>query len=294
MQNTECRTQNTEEETISFFYTQLLMSRRNNRLRWLTKAFRLCSILHSVFGVLCSFFLNLPVYFVGMKKYAIIVAGGSGKRMGTAVPKQFLMLHGKPVLYYTIKTFLEAYEDLQLILVLPEEYTDLGREIIDAFFDYERIQITAGGETRFHSVQNGLRLVHGDAIIFVHDAVRCLATADLIHRCHEHALQMGSAVPVTMSRDSVRLLNEELNDNEVLDRNKVVLVQTPQTFHSRILLPAFEIDFKERFTDEATVVEAYGLKISLLEGEENNIKITRPVDLLIAEKLLENLAPALS
>ncbi|HYO22791.1 MAG TPA: 2-C-methyl-D-erythritol 4-phosphate cytidylyltransferase [Flavisolibacter sp.] len=229
-----------------------------------------------------------------MKKYAIIVAGGSGKRMGTAVPKQFLMLHGKPVLYYTIKTFLEAYEDLQLILVLPEEYTDLGREIIDAIYDYERIQITAGGETRFHSVQNGLRLVHGDAIIFVHDAVRCLATADLIHRCHEHALQMGSAVPVTMSRDSVRLLNEELNDNEVLDRNKVVLVQTPQTFHSRILLPAFEIDFKERFTDEATVVEAYGLKISLLEGEENNIKITRPVDLLIAEKLLENLAPALS
>jgi 2-C-methyl-D-erythritol 4-phosphate cytidylyltransferase len=98
---------------------------------------------------------------------------------------------------------------------------------------------------------------------------------------------MGSAVPVTMAKDSVRLLNEELNDNEVIDRNKIVLVQTPQTFHSRILQPAFEIDFKERFTDEATVVEAYGLKISLIEGEENNIKITRPIDLLIAEKLLE-------
>ena len=222
-----------------------------------------------------------------MKKYAVIVAGGSGKRMGSAVPKQFLMLHGKPVLYYTIKTFLEAYDDLYLILVLPEEYTDLGREIIDAYFDYRRIQITSGGETRFHSVQNGLRLVQGDAIIFVHDAVRCLLSADLIHRCYEHALQMGSAVPVTIAKDSVRLLNEELNDNEVLDRNKVVLVQTPQTFHSRILLPAFEIDFKERFTDEATVVEAYGLKISLLEGEENNIKITRPLDLVIAEKLLE-------
>lgn len=207
--------------------------------------------------------------------------------MGSAVPKQFLMLHGKPVLYYTIRTFLDAFEDLQLILVLPEEFTDLGREIIDAFFDYSRIQITSGGETRFHSVQNGLRLVEGDAIVFVHDAVRCLASADLIQRCYEHALQMGSAVPVTIARDSVRLLNEELNDNEVLDRNKVVLVQTPQTFHSRILLPAFEIDFKERFTDEATVVEAYGLKISLLEGEENNIKITRPIDLLIAEKLLE-------
>ena len=222
-----------------------------------------------------------------MNKYAIIVAAGSGKRMGSAVPKQFLMLHHKPVLYYTLKTFLEAYHDLQLILVLPEEYTDLGREIIDAYFDYNRIQITSGGETRFHSVQNGLRLVQGEAIVFVHDAVRCLLTTDLIHRCYEHSLQMGSAVPVIIAKDSVRLLNEELNDNEVLDRNKVVLVQTPQTFHSRILQPAFQIDFKERFTDEASVVEAYGLKISLIEGEEYNIKITRPLDLLIAEKLLE-------
>lgn len=229
----------------------------------------------------------MPVHFIGMKKYAIIVAGGSGKRMGSALPKQFLLLHSRPVLYYTIKTFLEAYSDLQLILVLPEEYTDLGREIIDAYFDYSRIQITSGGETRFHSVQNGLRLVQDEAIVFVHDAVRCLLTTDLIHRCSQHALQMGSAVPVTMVKDSVRLLNEELNDNEVLDRNKVLFVQTPQTFHSRILQPAFQIDFKERFTDEATVVEAYGLKISLVEGEDCNIKITLPIDLLIAEKLLE-------
>jgi len=226
-----------------------------------------------------------------MKKYAIIVAGGSGKRMGTAVPKQFLLLNGKPVLYYTIKTFLDAFDDLQIILVLPEDYTELGREIIDAYFNYNRIQIAFGGETRFHSVQNGLRLIDGEGIIFVHDAVRCLVTKELIHRCYEHALQMGSAVPVVVARDSVRLLKEELNDNEAIDRNKVVLVQTPQTFHSRILLPAFEIDFKERFTDEATVVEAYGLKISLVEGEENNIKITRPVDLLIAEKLVENSTP---
>lgn len=222
-----------------------------------------------------------------MNKVAIIVAGGSGKRMGTELPKQFLLLHGRPVLYYTLKTFLESYDDLQIVLVLPEAYADMGREIIDAYFDQRRIQITAGGETRFHSVQNGLRQVQGDAMIFVHDAVRCLVTTELIQRCFEHAHRMGSAVPVTMARDSVRLLNEELNDNEVLDRNKVVLVQTPQTFHSRILRPAFEIDYKERFTDEATVVEAYGLKISLIEGEENNLKITRPVDLLIAERLLE-------
>lgn len=222
-----------------------------------------------------------------MRKYAIIVAGGSGKRMGSAVPKQFLLLHGKPVLYYTIQTFLAAFDDLQVILVLPEEYTDMGREIIDAYFEWDRIQITNGGETRFHSVRAGLRLIEEEGMVFVHDAVRCLVTTELIHRCFNHAHNMGSAVPVTIAKDSVRLLNEELNDNEVMDRSKVVLVQTPQTFHSRILLPAFEIDYKERFTDEATVVEAYGLKISLLEGDDNNLKITKPVDLLIAEKLLE-------
>lgn len=222
-----------------------------------------------------------------MEKYAIIVAGGIGKRMGSVLPKQFLMLKNKPVLYYTLKAFLDAYEDIKLILVLPDEYADLGREIIDAYFDYRRIQITSGGETRFHSVQNGLRLIQNEGIVFVHDAVRCLVTTELIHRCYDHALQIGSAVPVIRSKDSVRLLNEEQNDNEVLDRLKVVLVQTPQTFHSRILRPAFEIDYKERFTDEATVVEAFGLKISLVEGEDNNLKITRPVDLLIAEKILE-------
>src|SRR4029078_642991 len=223
----------------------------------------------------------------GMKKYAIIVAGGTGTRMGRALPKQFLLLHDKPVLYYTLKTFLESFDDMNIILVLPEEFSDIGKEIIDAFFDYSRIQVTFGGETRFHSVQNGLRLVQDESIIFVHDAVRCLVSTDLIHLCYEHTLQMGSAVPVIRSKDSVRFLNEEGNDNEVMDRNKVVLVQTPQTFHSKILLPAFEIDYKERFTDEATVVEAFGLKISLVEGEEYNIKITRPVDLLIAEALLQ-------
>jgi 2-C-methyl-D-erythritol 4-phosphate cytidylyltransferase len=205
--------------------------------------------------------------------------------MGSNTPKQFMMLHDKPVLYYTLKTFLEAYEDLDIILVLPEEYTEMGREIIDAYFDYERIQITAGGETRFHSVQNGLQLVQRDSIVFVHDGVRCLVSADLIHRCYEAALEVGSAIPVMPVKDSIRLLTDE--DSEAIDRNSVVTVQTPQTFHSKILLPAFEIDYKERFTDEATVVEAYGLKISLVQGEEHNIKITRPIDLQIAEALLE-------
>ncbi|RPD50768.1 2-C-methyl-D-erythritol 4-phosphate cytidylyltransferase [Paracnuella aquatica] len=221
-----------------------------------------------------------------MQKYAVIVAGGTGMRMGAAIPKQFLMLHDKPVLYYTLKTFLDAFDDLRIVLVLPEDYTDLGREVIDAFFDYSRIQITSGGETRFHSVQAGLRHVGKDAIVFVHDAVRCLVTVDLIHRCFENALETGSAVPAVRVRDSVRLLNAEENTNEVMDRDRVVLVQTPQTFHSRILLPAFEIDYKERFTDEATVVEAFGLKVSLVPGDEHNIKITRPADLLFAEGMI--------
>lgn len=224
-----------------------------------------------------------------MKKYAIIVAGGTGRRMGNPMPKQFLLLNDKPVLYYTLKAFLEAYEDMQIVLVLPEDYSDIGKEVIDAYFDYTRVQVTFGGETRFHSVQNGLKLVREESIVFVHDAVRCLVSVDLIRECYEHALIMGTAVPVVRSKDSVRILNEEGNDNEVLDRNKVVLVQTPQTFHSKILLPAFNIDYKEQFTDEATVVESFGLKISLIEGEENNIKITKPVDLLIAEALLSEL-----
>lgn len=224
-----------------------------------------------------------------MNKYAIIVAGGIGSRMGHTTPKQFLLLHDKPVLYYTIKAFLLAYDDVKIILVLPEEYMDMGREIVDGYFDYHRIQITAGGDTRFHSVQNGLKLVQQESIVFVHDGVRCLVSKELIHRCYHMAVEAGSAVPVLPLKESVRLITDD-KDSEALDRNRIVSVQTPQTFHSKILLPAFEIDYKERFTDEATVVEAFGLKISLLFGEESNIKITKPIDLVIAEKLLESTA----
>lgn len=220
-----------------------------------------------------------------MKKYAIIVAGGTGTRMGGHIPKQFMLLKDKPVLYYTLKTFLEAYDDLQVILVLPVDYTDMGQEIIDAYFDKDRIRITAGGDTRFQSVKNGLSLVTEESVIFVHDGVRCLVTKELIHRCYKQAAATGSAIPAIVSKDSIRLVHDEGND--AIDRNKVMLVQTPQTFHSKILLPAFQIDYKDKFTDEATVVEAFGMKVSLVEGEENNIKITRPVDLLMAELLVK-------
>lgn len=221
-----------------------------------------------------------------MKKTAIIVAGGSGTRMGGLLPKQFMLLKGRPVLYYTLKTFLEAYDDLQVVLVLPPDYTDMGQEIIDAWFDKNRVRITTGGDTRFQSVKNGLAHAENDSIIFVHDGVRCLLSADLVHRCYAQALETGTAIPAIASKDSIRILEED--GNRALDRNRVMLIQTPQTFHSKILLPAFQIDYKEQFTDEATVVEAYGIKVSLVEGEENNIKITRPVDLWMAERILES------
>ena len=203
---------------------------------------------------------------------------------GGSTPKQFLLVNSKPLLYYTLRTFLQAFADIQIILVLPVDHMDMGQEIIDAYFDSDQIKVTAGGNTRFQSVKNGLQLIEGDAIIFVHDGVRCLLTENLVHRCYAEAVNSGTAIPVIVSKDSVRVVNEEGND--AIDRNKVMLVQTPQTFHSRILLPAYQIDYKEKFTDEATVIEAYGLKVTLVEGEENNIKITTPMDLLIAEKII--------
>jgi 2-C-methyl-D-erythritol 4-phosphate cytidylyltransferase len=219
-----------------------------------------------------------------MRKYAIIVAAGTGTRMGANLPKQFMLLKGKPVLYYTIRAFVEAYDDLQVILVLPADYIDIGQQIIDAYFGKDQIRITEGGDTRFQSVKNGLALVEEESIIYVHDGVRCLLSKELIHRCYQKALETGTAIPAITSKDSIRLLSKE--GSEAFDRNKVMLVQTPQTFQSKIILPAFRVDYKDEFTDEATVVEASGIKVSLVDGEENNIKITRPVDLLIAERLI--------
>lgn len=220
-----------------------------------------------------------------MKKFAIIVAGGIGTRMRSDLPKQFLLLHNKPILYYTIKKFLDAFSDLSVILVLPEEYISMGQEIVDGFFDHTRVHITSGGRTRFHSVQKGLQCVEGESIIFVHDGVRCMVSEDLIQRCYQVASDFGTAIPVVPLNDSIRMINGD--DNEPLERDNIRCVQTPQTFHSGIILPAYAIDYKEKFTDEATVVEAYGLKVHLVEGDPDNIKITKPVDLVLAELLLE-------
>lgn len=201
--------------------------------------------------------------------------------MGSDLPKQFLTLHNRPVLYYTLRSFLSAFDDLKVVLVLPGEYVDMGLEIIDAFFDKERIRIAVGGATRFESVKNGLAMVEGESIVFVHDAVRCAVSHALIRRCYETALETGSAIPVLPCSDSLRIRTED-GDSEILSREKVMQVQTPQVFHSQILIPAFNIDYKEWFTDEASVVEAFGVKLSLVEGEQQNIKITLPADLEIA------------
>lgn len=220
-----------------------------------------------------------------MKKVALIVAAGKGSRMNRETPKQFLLLKHKPVLYYTIQSFLEAYEDMEIILVLPEEYIANGQEIIDGFFDNSKIRICAGGRTRFHSVQNGLNLIEDECIIFVHDGVRCLVTPELIRNCYDHALEKGTAIPVIPCTDSVRLVTE--TESNIIDRHTLKLVQTPQTFHSKLLLPAFNIDYKDHFTDEASVIEAFGLNVHLINGEENNIKIKTEMDLYLAGKILE-------
>ena len=221
-----------------------------------------------------------------MKKYAVIVAGGSGTRMGSSLPKQFLLIQGKPVLFYTIRAFLDAFPTIEIILVLPESQMELGKEIMDGYFTGANIRLTTGGETRFHSVKNGLSLVTEEAVVFVHDGVRCLITKELLIRCFDKAMETGSAIPVTECRDSLRLITED--GHVVLDRTAVRQVQTPQTFHSKLLLPAFAIDYKERFTDEATVAEAFGIEVNLVEGDPENIKITSPVDLTVAESIIAN------
>lgn len=219
-----------------------------------------------------------------MKKIAVIVAGGSGKRMGNIVPKQFLLLKDRPVLWYTIDTFLRAYTDMEVVIVLPKEHIEKGRQIITAF-NGRQITLAEGGETRFHSVKQGLQQVQDEAVIFVHDGVRCLISVPLIQRCYNQAIELGSAVPAVAATDSIRIIKDDKHFVE--DRQHVRIIQTPQTFKSDIILPAFEQEYSEAFTDEATVVEAFGKEVFLTEGEFDNIKITRPVDLMIAARLLE-------
>lgn len=221
-----------------------------------------------------------------MKKYAVIVAGGSGSRMGSSTPKQYLDLLGKPVLWYSLSSFLKAYDDLEIILVVAEDQRQHAVSIVEQTASPERILVTTGGKSRFHSVKNGLEYVKVDSMVFVHDGVRCLVSTDLVHRCFDTALKTGNAVPVIDAVDSIRLVNEE--GNHAIDRKQVKLVQTPQTFYSSIIKTAFLQNVDPLVTDEASLVERLGVKIHLVEGESTNIKITTPIDMLIAKKILED------
>ena len=217
-------------------------------------------------------------------KIAIIVAGGTGQRMGSVVPKQFLEIEGKPILLHTIDQFVAAFSDIQLVIVLPEGYIQEGKDLLTKNGFTKNIVFVSGGETRFQSVKNGLAHVKETAIVFVHDAVRCLLTPALVQRCYQQALENGSAIPAVSSTDTVRLIKGD--NNELFDRENVMLIQTPQTFQSELLLNAFNQAYIPAFTDEANVVEASGKPVYLVDGEFENIKITRPLDLAIAEYIL--------
>ncbi len=217
--------------------------------------------------------------------YAVIVAGGQGTRMGTAIPKQFLPLNGRPVLYHTLRAFTEAIVGIHIVLVLPAHQISYAQIVLQSFPERIDMTIVAGGETRFHSVQNGLKDIPDQAIVFVHDGVRPLVTSDLIQRCYEQALENGSAIPAIAATDSMRRVTEA--GSFPLDRSEIRLIQTPQTFRASILLPAMQQPYRAAFTDEATVVEHSGTPVFLVEGEKANLKITTPEDLLVAEALLK-------
>lgn len=220
-----------------------------------------------------------------MKTTAIIVAGGSGTRMGSILPKQFLLLQEKPVLWYTIQSFLIALPDISIVLVLPKAHREAGQELVDTYFPAAAIQLVEGGETRFESVRNGLGVIEHEGIVLVHDGVRCLLSAELIRRCWQHAMHAGSAIPAVTATDSIRWVSG--SEQKVMNRDEIRLIQTPQTFQVPLLKQAFENASHTQFTDEATVLEAMGISVSLVEGEYENIKITRPADLILADAILQ-------
>ncbi len=221
-----------------------------------------------------------------INKYAIIVAGGKGTRMGGNIPKQFLPLLSMPVLCHSILAFLHTIPGINIILVAPDGQLDSAQTILKSYLGQQHIAIVAGGETRFHSVQNGLKMIDNDGIVFIHDAVRPLVSQELIYRCYKGALAHGSAIPVLPVNDSMRIIDEN-GDSRPVSRDRIRIVQTPQTFMTDIILPAFDRAYTPEFTDEATVVEASGAKVYLVEGDKDNIKITDPGDMIIADTLLK-------
>jgi 2-C-methyl-D-erythritol 4-phosphate cytidylyltransferase len=221
-----------------------------------------------------------------MKPYAIIVAGGSGSRMQSTIPKQFLLLSGLPVLMHTIMAFYQSVSKPQIILVIPADLHEFWSSLCKQYNFTIPHQLVNGGETRFHSVQNGLAVISGDeAIVAIQDAVRPLTGVDIIDRSYTQAAKKGNAVTAVKSRDSIRQVRDDASIS--LLREEIYLVQTPQTFQFAQLQKAYEEPYNPGFTDDASVVEATGESIHILEGSYQNIKITFPEDIAIAELLLK-------
>ena len=218
--------------------------------------------------------------------YIIIVAGGKGLRMGSDIPKQFLPIGGKPVLMRTLERFREYSPTLQIILVLPKAQQDYWHQLCkDYNFEVEYV-LANGGETRFHSVQNGLTKIPDDAegVVGVHDGVRPFPSIDVIRNCYETARTAKAVIPVIPVVETVRHLQG--NSSETVPRSDYRLVQTPQTFDIQLLKAANKQPYNDGFTDDASVVEAFGFNITLVEGNRENIKITTPYDMKIAEILI--------
>ena len=218
--------------------------------------------------------------------YVIIVAGGKGLRMGSDIPKQFLPVGGKPVLMRTIERFREYSPTLQIILVLPKAQQEYWEKLCQKHNFTVAYQLADGGETRFHSVQHGLALIpdNAEGIVGVHDGVRPFPSIEVIHNCYETAREKKAVIPVIPVVETVRHLKGETS--ETVPRNDYRLVQTPQTFDIQLLKAANRQPYNDGFTDDASVVEAFGFNITLVEGNRENIKITTPYDLKIAEVLI--------
>jgi len=214
----------------------------------------------------------------------LLVAGGKGVRMGSAVPKQFLPLLGKPLIYYPIEAFLNTFPDGKVILVLPQDHFSYANILLQAFAGSIELTIVAGGETRFHSVQNGLKEI-AEGIVFIHDGVRPFIEKELLLRCYEEALKMGNAIPAIPVTDSIRQWDG--NSFKAIDRNQLRSMQTPQTFNVELIKKVFVQEYSEAFTDEATMLEHMGMTINLIEGSRSNIKITTPEDMIMAEAFMQ-------
>lgn len=223
-----------------------------------------------------------------MNRYVLIVAGGSGVRMGSDIPKQFLELAGKPVLMHTIERFESFDNTLRIIVVLPKQQLNLWESLVIRYSFTIPHEIAIGGPTRFESVRNGLNLIGGEGLVAIHDGVRPLVSHATIASCFAEAAKSGNAVPVVKATDSLRMLTPA--GNMPVNRDLIMLIQTPQVFDVSLITRAYRQEYSPDFTDDATILEKTGVKIRLVEGNRQNIKITNPDDILVAETLLRSVS----